>query len=192
MNNCALFPPALPEEIRNDRKRRAEVAVYDALASQLKDPNFHVFYSKEPPWEVENGVWLWSKAKDFESLSETDVPITASTMKPACWLILVKWWRANSAVTSRKLSWVRQIISTSCPALIMGICLLNMQNKLRLRNMPGIASAGRRYDIGNDIAMNADWNDGERPKEWVRRLGEWRYRRPPNCRVRLVVGGLRR
>ena len=29
-------------------------------------------------------------------------------------------------------------------------------------------------------------------KECVRRLGEWRYRRPPNCRVRPVVGGLRR
>jgi hypothetical protein len=47
MTGCQVFPPELPEDICKDPKRRAEVAVFDALKNQLKDPAFHVFYSKE-------------------------------------------------------------------------------------------------------------------------------------------------
>tara|TARA_A100001391_G_scaffold205236_1_gene204284 strand:+ start:13723 stop:15417 length:1695 start_codon:yes stop_codon:yes gene_type:complete len=42
-----LWPRELPVSIRNDRRRRAEVRVYDRLASELDD-DFTVFYSS--PW----------------------------------------------------------------------------------------------------------------------------------------------
>lgn len=44
---CQVFPAVLPVETRQDPKRRAECNVYDALSTKLKDPKFHVFYSKE-------------------------------------------------------------------------------------------------------------------------------------------------
>ena len=42
-----IWPRQLPDSIRSDRRRRAEVKVYDGLASKLPD-EFHVFYSS--PW----------------------------------------------------------------------------------------------------------------------------------------------
>jgi len=42
-----MFPSKLPESIRNDPMRSAEVEVYDALEKQLVD-DYHVFYSS--PW----------------------------------------------------------------------------------------------------------------------------------------------
>ena len=42
-----VWPRQLPDSVRNDRRRRAEVKVYDRLASELPD-EFHVFYSS--PW----------------------------------------------------------------------------------------------------------------------------------------------
>ena len=39
-----LWPRELPVSIRNDRRRRAEVRVYDRLASELDD-DFTVCYS---------------------------------------------------------------------------------------------------------------------------------------------------
>ena len=42
-----VWPRHLPDTVRNDRRRRAEVKVYDLLVSELPD-EFHVFYSS--PW----------------------------------------------------------------------------------------------------------------------------------------------
>ena len=42
-----IWPRQLPDSVRKDRRRRAEVKVYDGLASKLPD-EFHVFYSS--PW----------------------------------------------------------------------------------------------------------------------------------------------
>ena len=42
-----VWPRQLPDTVRNDRRRRAEVKVYDRLVSELPD-EFHVFYSS--PW----------------------------------------------------------------------------------------------------------------------------------------------
>ena len=42
-----IWPRQLPGAVRKDRRRRAEVRVYDRLASKLPD-EFHVFYSS--PW----------------------------------------------------------------------------------------------------------------------------------------------
>ncbi|MBA8841326.1 NERD domain-containing protein [Ochrobactrum sp. RH2CCR150] len=44
---ATLWPRTLPLSIRRDRRRKAEVRVYDRLASELSD-DFHVFYSS--PW----------------------------------------------------------------------------------------------------------------------------------------------
>lgn len=44
---ATLWPRTLPQSIRQDRRRRAEVRVYDRLAAELDD-SFHVFYSS--PW----------------------------------------------------------------------------------------------------------------------------------------------
>ena len=56
MAGCKMFPDVLPDEIRNDPKRRTECAVYDALSEQLKDEKFSVFYSKD---------WLNTKLTDM-------------------------------------------------------------------------------------------------------------------------------
>ena len=42
-----IWPRQLPDSLRNDPRRRAEVKVYDRLAAELRD-EFHVFYSS--PW----------------------------------------------------------------------------------------------------------------------------------------------
>jgi hypothetical protein len=42
-----MFPKVLPKEITEDKKRSAEIKVYNALSSSLND-TFHVFYSS--PW----------------------------------------------------------------------------------------------------------------------------------------------
>ena len=42
-----IWPRQIPNQVRNDRRRRAEVQVYDKVASELPD-EFHVFYSS--PW----------------------------------------------------------------------------------------------------------------------------------------------
>ena len=42
-----IWPRQLPDQVRKDRRRRAEVKVYDHIASELPD-EFHVFYSS--PW----------------------------------------------------------------------------------------------------------------------------------------------
>ena len=58
-----MYPEVLPENVRNDPKRRAECDVYDAFESQLKDPNFHVFYSKD--WLNKNLTEIGSEDGEF-------------------------------------------------------------------------------------------------------------------------------
>jgi hypothetical protein len=47
MTGPKMWPAALPQQIRRDRYRRAEVKVYDELAAALT-PDWTVFYSR--PW----------------------------------------------------------------------------------------------------------------------------------------------
>lgn len=39
-----IFPEELPNRVRKDPKKRAEIKLYDALRQQLKG-NWHVYYS---------------------------------------------------------------------------------------------------------------------------------------------------